>query len=212
MLTPLICEKTISTMPMTRAMRTPGRSSSRKPPVSSPSSSRISCELPLGLGAAVDRRQHPQGLVVVARGRQPARALGHEEQADQQAARGNGHAWRTSIASARRTKADRSRSTDSDSPITIASWLTTTSRPRSRAGDTSAMYIGETVEARPDARSRPQTARRLKSSMPCASALPIGGDDEQDRGEDQGACSCPACRPARRRPADRTDSRGSRCR
>ena len=33
--------------------------------------------------------------------------------------------------------------------MTIANWLTTTSRPRKRAGATSAMYIGETVEAKP---------------------------------------------------------------
>jgi len=57
-------------------------------------------------------------------------------------------------------------------PATIASWFTVTSRPRSRGGDSSAMYIGEVIAARPT--PTPPTARQtLNSVIVRGRAVPI---------------------------------------
>ena len=57
-------------------------------------------------------------------------------------------------------------------PITIASWLTVTSRPRSRGGEISAMYIGDVIAANPT--PMPPTARQmLNSRMVRGRAVPM---------------------------------------
>src|SRR5215470_15449307 len=56
-------------------------------------------------------------------------------------------------------------------PITIASWLRETSLPRTCAGATSAMYIGERFEARPIA-TPPASRHRTKLLKVLAAAIP----------------------------------------
>jgi hypothetical protein len=48
---------------------------------------------------------------------------------------------------------------EDNEPTTMATWLTRTSRPRIRAGATSAMYMGEMMEARPT--PIPPTIRKI---------------------------------------------------
>ena len=52
-------------------------------------------------------------------------------------------------------------------PVTIANWFTLTSRPRTRGGEISAMYSGESVEANPMA--RPPTSRAITNCVRSAS-------------------------------------------
>ena len=53
----------------------------------------------------------------------------------------------------------------------MLNWVTATSRPRRRAGEISAMYIGETTEAAPTP-SPPRKRKTRKEYQPQARALP----------------------------------------
>ena len=56
-------------------------------------------------------------------------------------------------------------------PVTIANWLTETMRPRIRAGEISAMYIGEAIEATPTP-TPPRMRKTTKRPNESASAVP----------------------------------------
>ena len=79
MLTPLICENTISTMPMIRARRTPGRNSSPKPPALFPQFLADLLHFAFCPGRAIDIRQDQEGLGIPACGGQPTGAFRHEQ-------------------------------------------------------------------------------------------------------------------------------------
>ncbi len=83
--------------------------------------------------------------------------------------------------------------------MTIANWLTTTRRPRKRAGANSAIYIGDTVEASPTP-IPPTNRQTLKSIMPRASALPMA--DAMNRAADNSNALLRPKRSASQTPAN----------
>ena len=56
-------------------------------------------------------------------------------------------------------------------PLMIANWLTETKRPRTRAGEISAMYIGEAIDATPTP-IPPMMRKTTKRSNVSATAVP----------------------------------------
>ena len=135
MFTPLICEKTISDDADHHGQADAGPEQLAEAAGLLAQFLADLVQFPLGLGRAVDLGQHLQGLGVPAR-RRPASGGSRARRTGRPSGSSDGHGLRGEHP--RQCPPKESRyvtKTDSDRPMTIANWLTTTSRPRSRAGD-----------------------------------------------------------------------------
>ncbi len=66
----------------------------------------------------------------------------------------------------------------------MANWLIETIRPRIRAGEISAMYIGEVIEAAPIAKP-PRMRKTTNIVTLCGSAVPTAETRKNNAGQDQ---------------------------
>ena len=202
MFTPLICEKTISATPI----QTPAGRRAEQFAEAAALIAQLAANLFQFLfrpRPAVDLREHDQRFGVPADGGQPAGAFGKQEQPDHEANDGNAlrrehpppvSAEREQVRcehGQRQPDDDRQLVDDDQSP------------PQAR-GAASAMYIGETVEARPT--PMPPTNRQTTKSTRLRAAAQPTAESMNNREETIKVRFRRDCRPSTRPPGGRTDN------